>query len=112
MEENVRSEPEVFRLLNEEYVIISLYVDDRELLPDVDQFNFQYPNGRVKSIKTIGEKWATFQSLNFGSASQPFYLLLSSNGTILNSSVQYTDAQIYEDWLREGIKNFKSIPSF
>ena len=112
MEENVWSQPEVFRLLNEEYVIISLYVDDRELLPDVDQFNFQYPNGRVKSIKTIGEKWATFQSLNFGSASQPFYLLLSSNGTILNSSIQYTDAQIYEDWLREGIKNFKSIPSF
>ena len=112
MEENVWSQPEVFRLLNEEYVIISLYVDDRELLPDVDQFNFQYPNGRVKSIKTIGEKWATFQSLNFGSASQPFYMLLSSNGTILNSSVQYTDAQIYEDWLREGIKNFKSIPSF
>ena len=112
MEENVWSQPEVFRLLNEEYVIISLYVDDRELLPDVDQFNFQYPNGRVKSIKTIGEKWATFQSLNFGSASQPFYLLLSSNGTILNSSVQYTNAQIYEDWLKEGIKKFKSIPSF
>ena len=112
MEENVWSEPEVFRLLNEEYVIISLYVDDRELLPDVDQFNFQHPNGRIKSIKTIGEKWATFQSLNFGSASQPFYLLLSSNGTILNSSVQYTNAQIYEDWLKEGIKKFKSIPDF
>ena len=112
MEENVWSQPEVFRLLNEEYVIISLYVDDRELLPDVDQFNFQYPNGRVKSIKTIGEKWATFQSLNFGSASQPFYLLLSSNGTILNSSVQYTNAQIYEDWLKEGVKKFKSIPDF
>ena len=112
MEENVWSQPEVFRLLNEEYVIISLYVDDRELLPDVDQFNFQYPNGRVKSIKTIGEKWATFQSLNFGSASQPFYMLLSSNGTILNNSVQYTNAQIYEDWLKEGIKKFKSIPSF
>ena len=71
MEENVWSQPEIFSLLNKEYVIIS-YVDDRELLPDVDQFNYKYPNGRVKSIKTIGEKWATFQSLNFGSASQPF----------------------------------------
>ena len=110
MEENVWSQPEIFSLLNKEYVIISLYVDDRELLPDVDQFNYKYPNGRVKSIKTIGEKWATFQSLNFGSASQPFYLLLSSNGTLLNSSVQYTNAQIYKDWLEEGIRRFKSLP--
>ena len=110
MEENVWSQPEIFSLLNKEYIIISLYVDDRELLPDVDQFNFKYPNGRVKSIKTIGEKWATFQSLNFGSASQPFYLLLSSNGTLLNSSVQYTNAQIYKDWLKEGIRKFNSIP--
>ena len=110
MEENVWSKPEIFSLLNKEYVIISLYVDDRELLPDVDQFNYKYPNGRVKSIKTIGEKWATFQSLNFGSASQPFYLLLSSNGTLLNSSVQYTNAQIYKDWLEEGIRKFKSLP--
>jgi thiol:disulfide interchange protein DsbD len=110
MEENVWSQPEIFSLLNKEYIIISLYVDDRELLPDVDQFNFKYPNGRVKSIKTIGEKWATFQSLNFGSASQPFYLLLSSNGTLLNSSVQYTNAQTYKDWLEEGIRKFKSLP--
>ena len=110
MEENVWSQPEIYSLLDEEYVIISLYVDDRELLPDIDQFNFQYPNGRIKSIKTIGEKWATFQSLNFGSASQPFYLLLSSNGTILNSAVQYTSAKSYMNWLKEGIKNFKSIP--
>ena len=110
MEENVWSKPEIFSLLNKEYVIISLYVDDRELLPDVDQFNYKYPNGRVKSIKTIGEKWATFQSLNFGSASQPFYLLLSSNGTLLNSSVQYTNAEIYKDWLEEGIRKFKSLP--
>ena len=110
MEENVWSQSEIFSLLNKEYVIISLYVDDRELLSDVDQFNYKYPNGRVKSIKTIGEKWATFQSLNFGSASQPFYLLLSSNGTLLNSSVQYTNAQIYKDWLEEGIRKFKSLP--
>ncbi len=110
MEENVWSQPEIFSLLNKEYIIISLYVDDRELLPNVDQFNFKYPNGRVKSIKTIGEKWATFQSLNFGSASQPFYLLLSSNGTLLNSSVQYTNAQTYKDWLEEGIRKFKSLP--
>ena len=109
MEENVWSQPEIFSLLNKEYVIISLYVDDRELLPDVNQFNYKYPNGRVKSIKTIGEKWATFQSLNFGSASQPFYLLISSNGTLLNSPIQYTNAQIYKDWLKEGIRKFKSI---
>ena len=107
MEENVWSQPDVFLLLNEDFVIISLYIDDRNELPDEMQFNFQYPNGRIKTIKTIGEKWATFQSLNFSSASQPYYVLLSADGTLLNSPVQYTDTDTYKSWLQSGLKKFK-----
>ena len=107
MEENVWSQPDVFPLLNEEYVIISLYIDDRNELPEEMQFNFQYPNGRIKTIKTIGEKWATFQSLNFSSASQPYYVLLTADGALLNSPVQYTDTDTYKSWLQSGLKKFK-----
>ena len=107
MEENVWSQPEVFRLLNEEFIIISLYVDDRKELPEAEQFNFQYPNGRIKTIQTVGEKWATFQNLNFSNASQPYYVLLSSDATLLNTPIQYTDTATYRDWLEEGLSKFR-----
>ena len=107
MEENVWSRPEVFRLLNEEFVIISLYVDDRKELHESLQFDFQYPNGRIKTIKTIGEKWATFQSINFASASQPYYVLMSPNATILNPPIQYTDTATYKEWLESGLEQHR-----
>ena len=103
VEENIWSRPEVFRLLNEELVLISLYVDDRSALPEGEQFNFKYPNGRVRTIKTVGEQWASFQSLNFNTASQPYYVLLQADGTLLNTPIQYTDAATYLDWLEEGL---------
>ena len=107
MEENVWSQPEVFRLLNEEFVIISLYVDDRKELPEALKFNFQYLNGRIKTIKTIGEKWATFQNLNFASASQPYYVLMSADATLLNKPIQYTDTATYKDWLQSGLEQHR-----
>ena len=109
MEENIWSQPEVFRLLNEEFVIISLYVDDRKLLPEEDQFDFKYSNGRIKRIKTIGEKWATFQSLNFEVASQPYYILMTADKTLLNTPIQYTDEATYSNWLKIGLENFRLL---
>ena len=69
----------MFRLLNEELVLISLYVDDRSALPEGEQFNFKYPNGRVRTIETVGEQWASFQSLN-STRPQPYYVLLQLTG--------------------------------
>ena len=105
VEENVWSEPAIFKLLNEELVLISLYVDDRTALPITQQFNFQYPDGRIREINTIGEQWATFQSLNFNSASQPYYVLMQADGTLLNAPIQYTDAKTYLDWLTTALDN-------
>ena len=105
MEENVWSQPEIFNLLNEEVILISLYIDDKSELPENEVFNFQYPDGRVRTINTIGEKWASFQSLNFNSASQPFYVLMHADGTLLNSPIQYTDASAYSEWLQTGLQN-------
>ncbi len=108
MEEHVWSDPEVFQLLNEEFVLISLYIDDRESLPEEDQFMFQYDSGRVKAIEEIGEKWGTFQTINFNAASQPYYVLLSPDLYVLNSSIQNTDTATYESWLKEGLKNYQA----
>ena len=105
VEENVWSQPAIFKLLNEEIVLISLYVDDRTELPIDQQFNFQYPDGRFREINTIGEQWATFQSLNFNAASQPYYVLMRADGTLLNTPIQYTDAKTYLNWLTSGLEN-------
>ncbi|MDC1029680.1 cytochrome c biogenesis protein CcdA [Flavobacteriaceae bacterium] len=103
MEENVWSKPAIFSLLNEEVVLISLYIDDKTSLQEKDQFNFQFPNGRIRTINTVGEKWASFQSLNFNSASQPFYVLMDPDGTLLNAPIQYIDADTYLQWLNDGL---------
>ncbi|MEZ2414422.1 cytochrome c biogenesis protein CcdA [Muriicola sp. E247] len=108
MEEHVWSDPEVFQLLNEEFVLISLYVDDRKSLPENEQFKFRYDSGRVKSIDEIGEKWGTFQTINFNAASQPYYVMLSPDLYILNSSIQNTDTATYEKWLKEGLQAFQT----
>ena len=105
MEENVWSEADVYSLLKEEYIIISLYVDDRKSLAKDDQFDFQYSNGRIKKINTIGKKWATFQSINFNTASQPFYVQITPEGTLLNKPIQYTDTKTFRNWLKTGLEN-------
>lgn len=111
MEENVWADPAVYELLNERYIIISLYVDDRETLAPESQFNFQYPDGRIKEINTIGKKWATFQAINFNTASQPFYIQMSSDGELLNTPIQYTDKITFENWLRQGLERLANKPT-
>ncbi|MCK0159711.1 protein-disulfide reductase DsbD family protein [Allomuricauda sp. F6463D] len=105
MEENVWSDPGVYAMLKEDYVLISLYIDDRKELPESEQFDFKYDSGRIKTIETIGQKWGTFQTINFNAASQPYYVLLSPNLEILNEAVQYVDVETYEAWLKSGLEN-------
>ena len=111
MEENVWADPAVYELLNERYIIISLYVDDRENLAPESQFNFQYPDGRIKEINTIGKKWATFQAINFNTASQPFYIQMTSDGELLNTPIQYTDKVTFENWLKQGLERLANKPA-
>ena len=107
MEEQVWSQEEVFEVLNKEYILISLYVDDRKPLPKEEQFNYLKPNGSVKAIETIGDKWATFQTQNFKNNSQPYYILIDSDLNLLNEPIAYTpDAEEYLKWLQEGVSNF------
>lgn len=106
MEENVWSDIEVYNEL-EKYVIISLYVDDKASLPKDQQFEFKRANGQIKNINTIGKKWATFQTVNFETASQPYYVLMNSDLELLNHPEKYADKATYLNWLKEGLSNFK-----
>jgi thioredoxin-related protein len=107
MEEQVWSEPEIFSLLNKEYILISLYVDDRKELSEEQKFNYLKPSGGVKQIKTVGDKWATFQTVNFKNNSQPYYILVDSDLNLLNKPVGYTpDATEYLEWLQTGLSHF------
>lgn len=109
MEENIWAAPEVYKLLKERYIIISLYVDDREKLSTDKQFNYKYADGRIKQINTIGKKWATFQAINFKTASQPFYVQLTAKYQLLNPPIQYTDKTTFENWLLQGLEHFPEV---
>ena len=108
MEEQVWSEPAVSDVMRDEFVLISLYVDDREELPEEEQFNYVKSTGDIKKIRTIGDKWATFQTQNFRNNSQPYYVIMDTNLNVLQEPVGYTpDADAYLEWLSNGILKFK-----
>ena len=108
MEEQVWSQDKVYDVLNEDFIIISLYVDDRKELPTDEQFQFKKANGSLKNIQTIGDKWATLQTLNFKNNSQPYYVLLNHDMELLNHTTAYTpDADEYYNWLIKGLERFE-----
>lgn len=110
MEENVWTEQAIFDLLNKEFVMISLYVDDGRDLPKEDQFIFETKTGVKKPILTIGNKWATLQAENFTSVSQPLYVLLSPDGRLLTDPVGYTpDKNDFRIFLERGLEGMSQI---
>ena len=107
MEENVWSDSKVYDLLKENYVLISLYVDDRKELSEAEQFKIKLNENHLKLIETVGDKWSTFQYLNFQTASQPYYVIMNSNLEILNEAKQYTGIDEYYEWLATSLKYSK-----
>lgn len=108
VEENVWSEPDIYQMLKDDYILISLYVDDRKKLPKEQQFLFLKDNGKTKDIETVGDKWATFQAINFQTASQPYYVQMTSDLEILHRAEQYTDRDTYYEWLKHGFQKFQA----
>jgi thiol:disulfide interchange protein len=107
MEENVWPKEKVKKLMNE-FILVSLYVDDRKKLPAHKQFTYTTKDGTSKEIITIGDKWATFQVENFGVTSQPYYVLISPDEKILNNPVAYEpNEDAYAAWLKCGLDAFK-----
>jgi len=105
MEERVWANPHVLGILNRDIVLISLYVDDKRMLPKNEQYTSETTGKRIKSI---GNKWSDFQIKNYQANAQPYYVLMSLGEENLNPPIGYTpDIEEYKKWLVEGIGNFK-----
>ena len=105
MELAVWTDPTVSKLLNEDYVLITLYVDEKTKLPEPVKV---MENGTERTLRTVGDKWSYLQSSKFGANAQPFYVLLDNEGMPLNKSYSYDeDIQKYVEFLQTGLKNYK-----
>ncbi|HVZ26156.1 MAG TPA: cytochrome c biogenesis protein CcdA, partial [Sediminibacterium sp.] len=108
MEENVWTQPDVKKYIEDNYILVSLYVDDRaKLAPEKRISNYTTRNGDQKDIITAGDKWATFESENFKQTTQPLYGILNLDEKVMTHPVGYTpDAKEYLQWLQCGKKAF------
>ncbi len=108
MEENVWSDPEVYKIMKERFIVVSLYVDDKKKLPAANQFTYKTKEGVSKEIITVGDKWATFETENFRNNAQPLYAILNTGEVLLNNPVGYTpSSREYKDWLQCGLEAFE-----
>lgn len=110
MEQEVWSDPQVLKILREDVVLISLFVDLRTKLPEEEQFVSDFTG---KKIKTIGNKWSEFQNRHFKTNSQPQYIILNHDSMEpLNGTTSYDpDIDLYVRWLEQGVKRFKKQSS-
>ncbi|AWK04707.1 thiol:disulfide interchange protein [Flavobacterium crocinum] len=105
MEELVWSDPKVLGVLNNDVVLISLYVDDKKELPESEQYVSETTG---KKIKTIGNKWSDLQIKTYKANAQPFYVIVDhSSNSLTETSAYNPDITEYYNWLQSGIKNFK-----
>ena len=109
MEEFVWSQPDVLPTLQNEVILASLYVDDKEELPEAEQTKIDMGNGQMKKIKTIGDKWSMFQQVNFNNNSQPHYVLVTPDGKVINTPVSgYMPKEDFKKFLDCGIQFYKN----
>ena len=104
MEASVWTDPRVKSLIDDEYVLITLMVDDKTRLPEIIEVE---ENGRTFKLKTIGDKWSYLQRHKFGSNSQPFYVVLDADGNPLSPSYAFDEnPDNYVEFLQQGLGNF------
>jgi thiol:disulfide interchange protein len=108
MEEFVWSQPDVLPMLQNDVILSSLYVDDKEELPLNQQTKIDMGNGQLKKVKTIGDKWSLFQQVNFNNNSQPHYVLVTPDGKVINPPVSgYMSKTDFKTFLECGINYYK-----
>jgi thiol:disulfide interchange protein DsbD len=106
MEEKVWSDPRVLKLLGEDYVLISLYVDEKTALPENEQIEVQIGE-KTRTLRTIGNRWSHMQASRFGTNSQPYYVVLDHNEKQIGQPAAYDpDIEKYILWLENGLKGF------
>ncbi|SIS69622.1 protein-disulfide reductase DsbD family protein [Chryseobacterium gambrini] len=108
MEEFVWSEPDILPILQNDVVLASLYVDDKEELPEDQKTKVDLGDGQVKKVKTIGDRWSLFQQVNFNNNSQPHYVLLTPDGKVINTPVSgYMEKEKFKKFLECGVNYYK-----
>lgn len=108
MEQGVWSDYQIKSILKNDVVLISLYVDDRKKLAEEDQYETTLA-GKKKKVRTIGDKWMVLQANTYKTNSQPYYVLLDSNGKPLLENANYQDygtIDLFKDWLNRGLAAF------
>lgn len=104
MELAVWIDPKVSHVLENDYVLISLYVDDKTALAEPMKV---MENGSERILKTVGDKWSYLQRVKFGANAQPFYVQLDNNGNPLNKSYAYDEnIDLFVQWLQKGLENY------
>ena len=107
MEEQVWSNPKVAKMLTEDVVLVSLYVDDRKALPEEEHRVEKY-GGKDFRIRTVGNKWSYLQASQFDRNAQPFYVMIDHDGEHVGGSAGYDpDPSLFLDFLEEGLAEFK-----
>ena len=105
MEAAVWTDPKVSDLINNDYVLITLYVDNKTPLTEPVKI---VENGTERTLRTVGDKWSYLQRVKFGANAQPFYVLLDNQGKPLNKSYAYDeDIPKYIEFLQTGLENYK-----
>ena len=105
MEAAAWTDPKVSKLMTDDYVLITLYVDNKEPLPEHIKV---MENGKERTLRTVGDKWSYLQRSKFGANAQPFYVLIDNEGKPLNKSYSYDeDIDKYVDFLQTGLDNYK-----
>lgn len=105
MEAVVWTDPKVSDLINNDYVLITLYVDNKTPLAEPVKI---IENGTERTLRTVGDKWSYLQRVKFGANAQPFYVLLDNQGKPLNKSYAYNeDIPKYIEFLQTGLENYK-----
>ncbi|CEJ70824.1 Thiol:disulfide interchange protein DsbD precursor [Chryseobacterium oranimense G311] len=109
MEEFVWSEPDILPILQNDVVLASLYVDDKEELPEDQKTKIDLGDGQVKKVKTIGDRWSLFQQVNFNNNSQPHYVLITPDGKVINTPVSgYMPKEDFKKFLECGVNYYKT----
>ena len=109
MEEFVWSQTDILPILQNEVVLASLYIDDKEELPENQQSKINIGEGQVKKIKTVGDRWSMFQQINFENNSQPHYVLVTPDGKVINPPVSgYMPKEDFKKFLECGVNYFKN----
>lgn len=109
MEEFVWSQTDILPILQNEVVLASLYIDDKEELPENQQTKINIGEGQVKKIKTVGDRWSMFQQINFENNSQPHYVLVTPDGKVINPPVSgYMPKEDFKKFLECGVNYFKN----